>query len=438
MKRALIAAFVGLWLFACGGRTLDDVPSAKPHVASNACPLKTPAGWQRFLETTVDDETWVETCSDLSNCTELLGEFARHVQADVVDVLDACAPDLADNPPVAQCTAHLRRFVPTWIRQHSTGSYGFRQDNATYVANQVGPDRPAGMMTPPAALLAALPGRAAMEEAARTNGWPYVTHDSALGGVRTLVTVADPEHRFDQWMVVGLDGSDAVASPAILSFIAIQKKEANGQDLERWRLHFRDYQLEETAAGWKVGYPEAYDGKCYACHGSGMRMLIPTRSTVASSAPVRGEAGFGQPTEDDFGLRRLASLNQRLLSYGLLDWNGTLVPEDHGPALGRDLGCTSCHDGVFRGVLTVSTSEGMLRQKVVDQLSMRSPLDGKAVPDEAAMALLERERTGDPPLSPHERAELDRARSDHMAEYVALVASRFPTWKAWILDEPCE
>ena len=48
----------------------------------------------------------------------------------------------------------------------------------------------------------------------------------------------------------------------------------------------------------------------------------------------------------------------------------------------------------MRGVLTVSTSEGMLRQKVVDQLSMRSPAAGKKVPDEAAMALLEREKTG--------------------------------------------
>ena len=95
--------------------------------------------------------------------------------------------------------------------------------------------------------------------------------------------------------------------------------------------------------------------KCYACHGSGMRQLNPARGSVAASAPVKGEEGYGHGNGDaSFGSIRLASLNQRLASYGLPDWNGTLDPADHGPALGRPLGCTRCHDGASRGVLTVS------------------------------------------------------------------------------------
>src|SRR5258706_11973573 len=49
------------------------------------------------------------------------------------------------------------------------------------------------------------------------------------------------------------------------------------------------------------------------------------------------------------------------------------------PLVQRAFERISCHNGVFRGVITVSTSEGMLKQKIVDQLSMRSLRDGKSV-----------------------------------------------------------
>jgi len=405
-------------LAACGddaSKTVQataDLPR-RPHVASASCPLKSPADWRHFLEDTSADESWVRTCSDLSNCQELVGAFAAHVQADVIDVIGKCTSDLADNPTIDLCTAHLRRYIPVWMRQHDSDSYGFLQDNATYLAAQTGSDEPAGMMDPPPALLAALTNRSTIEEAARSSGWPYVTHPSGLGGVRTFVTTSDPNGRFDQWMLVGLDDSATVVpSPSIMSFIGVEKKDAIGRDLAKVRLHFRDYLLTQTDGVWKVDLSSTLAGKCYACHGSGMRLLIPTSAS--------------------------ASINARLLSYGLPDWNGTLDPADHGPPLGADLGCTSCHNGVTRGVLTVSTSEGMLRQKLVDQLSMRSPANGRKVPDEAAMALLAREESGMPALSPDEASSLAQARAEHWADYQGLVASRYPTWRAWVLDKPCE
>jgi hypothetical protein len=425
-------------LVACGSADRGEAP--RPHVASASCPLKTPSDWQHFLEAAVEDETWVTTCSDHGNCAELVGAFSARLEKSLLDVLALCESDVADNPPIASCTANLRRFVPAWLRQHAPDSYGFRPDNGSYLAAQTGPDVPGGMMNPPEAYLAALPERAALEEAARTNGWPYLTHDSGLGGVRTFVTVADPARRFDQWMVVGLDPTASfVPTPAIMSFISVQKKDRAGNDLEKVRIHFRDYVVSNTEGAFKLELPETFAGKCYACHTSGMRLLIPTRESVAASAPVRGEAGYGVAGVDpDFGLERLSSLNQRLLSYGLPDWNGTIDAADHGPPLGKTLGCTECHNGANRGVLTVSTSEGMLRQKVVDQLSMRAPGIDKSVPDEPAMALLVREKTGDPPLSATEQAALARARSEHWADYQAIVAERFPAWKAWVLDERCE
>ncbi|HEX6767461.1 MAG TPA: hypothetical protein VF103_18310, partial [Polyangiaceae bacterium] len=185
--------------------------------------------------------------------------------------------------------------------------------------------------------------------------------------------------------------------------------------------------------------PEGFGSKCYACHTSGLREFLPTRETVAESAPVLGEEGYDESdVPPDFGLERLARLNEMVGSYGLPDWAGSIDPADHGPALGDSLGCTDCHDGADRGVLTVTTGEGVLFQKMVGELSMRSTRDGHDVPDRRAMTLLEREKTGDPPLSADEAAALERSRAEHLADYDALVAERFPAFRDWALAFGCE
>jgi hypothetical protein len=401
-------------LVACGNAEVNGASGATPaYVPSESCPLKSAAEWQGFLRASVEDEQWVRTCSDLQNCDASLGAFREHVVRGVVPVLEQCSADFSRNPGVARCSARLRRYVPAWLAQHRDDSYGFRQENPAYLAAHTAPDMPTGMMDPPAALLAALPGRQSLEATARESGWSYLTHESCLGGTRAFVAVTDPEGRFDQWMLVGLQADlTAAENPAILSFIAVQKKQASGAELERVRLHFRDYVVTARSEGATLELPENFGGKCYACHTSGLRLLIPTPESAA--------------------------LNERIAAYGMVDWNGTLEPADHGPRLGESLGCTECHDGYDRGALTVSTSEGMLYQKMVEQLSMRSPHDGQKVPDEEAMALLERQNGGTPPLTPDESAALARAQAEHLSDYEALMADRFPAWKAWVLEVACE
>jgi hypothetical protein len=75
---------------------------------------------------------------------------------------------------------------------------------------------------------------------------------------------------------------------------------------------------------------------------------------------------------------------------------------------------------------------------MVDELSMRAHAPGVAVPDVDGLALLERERTGEPPLSSAEREALERARAEHLADYEAFARERFPTWRAWMLAVACE
>jgi len=423
-----------LLIGGCGETPGDEVLA---HVASASCPLKTPGDWQAFVEAAVDDESWVRTCSSAYDCDELAGAFRARVESEVLGTFARCAEDIGNNPPIASCTARLRRFAPAWVGQHTKGSYGFSPENAAYLAAQTADDVPAGMMTPPPELLAALPERTAIERAARDNGWPYLTHDSGVGGVRTFITTTDPEDHFEQWMLVGLESNTTVPDGSVMSLIAIQKKDATGQSLDQVRMHFRDYLLSAADGAWALVLPEVHDAKCFACHPSGLRTLIRTHESVLASAPVRGEVGYGDDAPGDFGFERLTELNERLLSYGLPDWNGAIEPADHGPALGESLGCPECHDGVTRGVLGISTDEGTLRRKVVEELSMRAFAPERPIPDEPAIALLDRESTSDPPLTEDEVALLEQARAEHLADYEVLVAERFPSWKAWALEAAC-
>jgi hypothetical protein len=422
---------------ACHSSNLDAL-SSQPHVASASCPLKSPGDWQAFVDSAAVGDGWVTTCADQSNCAERVGDFRTHVQKDVADVLALCTEDVRRNPRIEACTDPLRRFVPAWLRQHDSETYGFIPDNHDYLAAHVAPDMPPGMMDPPAELLAALPKRTSIEAAAQKNGWPYVTHDSCLGGLRTFVVIADPQGRFDRWMLFGWGKIPLQTNHDITSYIAVQKKDAAGNVLPRVRLHFRDYQVENNGYAWQVTLDETFSGKCYSCHASGMRLLMPLHGTMVQSAPVLGEPGYGAPPESlpvDYGWTRLLALNDRLGAYGVPDWTGSIAPEDHGPALGAAQGCTSCHDGKTRGALTVSTSEGALRQKIAELVSMRA---SGTVPDEAAIRLLDREATQSPPLSPDEQAALASARAEHLADYETFMASRYPALKEWLLRTSCE
>jgi len=401
-------------------------------VKASACPLHTAADWQAFLDEAASHQKWVETCED-STCD---ADYYAFVRDHIDRVLRSCAGILSTSPRLAACTANLRRFLPSWMHQHDADSYGFNVPNKEYFREQETPDKPAGMMTPPPAIMAALPDRDRVEEAARRSGLKYLTHDSALGGYRTFVLISDPAGRWDQWMLLNLQkGQSHITDDMPVSVLTVQKADAAGNPLPRVRVHFRDYFVSRRADGsFESVLSESANGKCYSCHANGVRQLIARRTPILEARPVAGEVDYaGRPipaNPPDFGYRRLMEFNKRLRSYGGADWAGQIVPENHGPALGKAQGCIGCHNGNSRGILTVSTSPAQLKQKMIDELSM--PPEGDAV------ALLQRSQVHYPTaLSQKEEEDLDHAFADHDRLASEFLESRYPALKAWLLATPC-
>ena len=420
-------------VFLLFGTQLASQASMPPREAStDACPMSTASEWQAFLEKSASRRGWVETCED-SSCDP---RFRRKVQLEVQDVLARCQTRINQNTQLRLCTERLRNFLPTWFRQHDDTSYGFNVDNHAYLTNQEADDRPEGMMRIPPEIVGALPDQHKVQEAARQNGWKFLTHDSALAGVRTFVVIQDPAGRFDQWMLLNLKKSSdrTIASKVALnmpvSLLSVQKKTRSGTPLDRVQLHFRDYSMAEIECKIKLEVNETGNGKCYSCHSNGMRQLISARTPTLEALPVRGEPLFGEQPPKEFAYWRLVEFNKLIRHYGTNDWYGMINKVDElGPMLGPRFNCVACHNGQSRAPITVFTSPAQLRKKLVDELSMP--------PDPQAASWLERVTTKNPQLSAQEAEQLVAAKNYHKTLFRDFMATRSPALHDWLLERSC-
>lgn len=406
------------------------VVSVTQGSSNPSCPLKTPEQWRGFLERYASEDFWVGTCPN-GSCNV---EHYDFVNDKIQSMFDNCKSSISENPTIAKCTDRYRRFVRVWLAQHDDESYGFTVKNPAYLAEQEAPDKPAGMMRPPDVVLAALPARETVEEAARKAGLKYLTHDSGLAGIRTFVLSEDPKGRYDQWLLLNLSDAKAkVGSVEPMSVIAVEKKDASGRRLPQVRLHFRDYFIERGKDGkYRARLHKASDGKCYSCHANGVRQLIDRRTPVLESKPVRGEKHFdeaGLKVPRDFSFRRLWQFNERLRSYGTPDWDGKIILSDLGPTIGAAQGCVDCHDGKSRGRLTVFTSTSTLQQKMVHELNM--PYDSD-LPKRLERLQMKRDE-----LTKDEISELARHAEAQKALFRDFENSRSALLRKWLLEIPC-
>jgi len=395
---------------------------------AGACPYRTAADWQSFLAKTAARPEWETTCDD-DGCK---GLAFQSIKTGVDGVFSTCAGLLADNPKVTACVDRMRRFTSAWLSQHDLDSYGFTTDNATYFAAS-GNDAPAGMMDPPAALLSAMPRLDDVIAAAESYGFRYVVQHSCLDNDRLYVLREDPLGRFDQWTLMNIvsGGNGPMAVHGRVSFVAVQKTDAQGIALPAVRVRFRDLLVQASSGGSYTATSDQGDNaKCYSCHPSGARALLAVRTPTLQARPVLGEVGYGSDGGPDFSFTRLTQLNDRLASYGLADWGGTVDVAAFGPALGQSEGCTLCHDGVARGPLTVATSRKQIAKKMVEELAMP--------PGGAGTSLVEREEMGDPPLEPEEEAALMVARAHGSSVLASVIGDRSAALERYLLATRCD
>jgi len=394
-----------------------------------SCPLKTRQEWQAFLELHSQHPGWVQTCED-GECDEAYFEF---VLEKVLSVFEECGNEILKDKKITACTDHYVRFVPAWLRQHDSENYGFDVPNDLYLRNQESDARPKGMMRVPDVIVAALPDRKKVEEAARRHGYKYLTQASAIDGTRTFILNPDPNGRYDQWLLLNLkEHSTQTSTKMPVSVLSVEKKDAKGNAYPRVRLHFRDYDVLKNKDHVELVLKEQGNGKCYACHASGVRQLIARRTPELEGKPILGEIGYRETGADapkDFGFRRLMEFNRRLRSYGQPDWTGFIDPKDHGPVIGKKQSCTDCHDGKSRGVLNISTSTDQLTKKIFAELSM--PYDTH-LPE-----LVERSQMHNPDLSAQESRRLKRAFGKHKLLLKEYLDSRLPELSKWLLEVPC-
>ena len=172
-----------------------------------------------------------------------------------------------------------------------------------------------------------------------------------------------------------------------------------------------------------------------------MRQLIPRLTSSLSAKPVKGDqdsdsvsgsafGSFSGSLTSDFAIRRLHEFNRLMRRYGEPDWTQLVIPENHGPALGEAQGCTSCHDGKTRGILTFSTSISQIERKTFNGLSMP--------PQSGEPRLLEREEMRNPVLDESEKRNLMCIRKHHHELLDEFLKSRPLELKKWLLETTCE
>jgi hypothetical protein len=410
-----------------GALSRSDLVNAQSSTSpANTCTLKTGPDWSRFLRSAANEKRWIVTCED-GNCDEA---FMLHVRSQIKNVLDKCPDATIPDQKIRSCISRLRRFVPAWMHQHDNNSYGFYLDSKEYLKYQESVGKPPGMMTPPQEIVNALPNLPDVVKASVDHGWKYLLHDSAINNSRLFIYFIDPSGRFDRWLILNLDEYQEIDLAQPLSIMAVEKKSADGQILEKSKLYFRDYLINKNKEKFELAVKDHDNGKCYSCHPSGARQLINHHTQILSAAPVRGEADFGNPPSEAFGWKRLQEFNKALKGYGLPDWDGLIVPDDFGPALGNDQECTDCHDGEDRGVINIATSHSQLTEKIVTELAMN--------PDRRIYRLLEASGLGSQKMSPSQRRQLSQAFAEHQKDLKDLSGSAFTALRDWLLTDACE
>lgn len=295
---------------------------------------------------------------------------------------------------------------PTGSRTQSQMGLSILDDEYREAANQISRSGPAGvgdlMRVPPVIENASKSGSVkALTDAVETipgATWlkfssTSVNNDSD-GAARILIRVPDSEDppRFEQWIQIAInDGSGRLGRN--VDFLARQLPEDSSM------VAFEGY--SRTASGFvPEGDPSHELSKCYSCHPSGLRPVIPAAQGTKAAGDGRAVkpegtmlAGADLPSQLD-GVKDLTS---HLAVFGPAGYQapeegppfgpsnrsgraefveagcGVRLAPDRRQAVVDRMDCETCHDGSSRGILNAGTNLGTIRHKVAKNMEAPMP-----------------------------------------------------------------
>lgn len=195
----------------------------------------------------------------------------------------------------------------------------------------------------------------------------------------------------------------------LVDFISVEKIDKQGNVLPKPILRFAQFNRDEDGTNPKprLNYQTGQGNAdtCYTCHPGGMRYLSPLPGTVT---PMQYKV--------------LETMNERMASYKLTDWDGAIHPEYYGPPRGMTIGCGDCHNSghpghipeMRRGPLNQFTAEFHIRHKLrIDYSMSQARLKGHLAVLNYVKGI-DRFSGGD--VSTNQN--LDRARNDLLQEWL--------------------
>lgn len=183
----------------------------------------------------------------------------------------------------------------------------------------------------------------------------FVTNRPHHSHNRLLIHV--PGEDFDQWIQFTRPPNGRNIKEPLIDFIAIQKRSEAGVELKKPRIWFKGF--------WTLGNkivrrgipPAAVLTRCYGCHASGLRELVPATGSVTSQ----------------LAKTTLADFNKQMRGYGVPEFAGNYDPETVGPSYGassKTNACMGCHNGEYKGLLSPGTLPRQIDYKMVHERTM--------------------------------------------------------------------
>ncbi len=314
---------------------------------------------------TKSTEDWIKWFEDKAKMMARNGET---FEKEVIDYSKDCGPTW-NLKGLSQCSERLvvaakaRAKREEARRSGDNSSMGWEMSDKDY-ARQI----PDGMDELPDELKDGLPKN--YREIAKQKGWKVFKYRSrtvpnppSSSFARVLIVAEDQVEggkKVDKYIqfTISDDPNNPDKPERLIDYLAVEHNKDNPD--KNAQIHFAQFwrDADGTNAKNKIDRHMGFDN-CYSCHPNGVRELSPEP---------------GSYSKED--AETYAYLKKKMGGYGKVEFNGALTPEAYGAPMGKEQGCTKCHNNYegthlqSRGALNYRTSQAHIAHKMNADLSM--------------------------------------------------------------------